>query len=78
MGSSGTRSQELIREMRDSIARPHEPLRSETRTVVKSGSTISINPTSYGLKTLDLSPGDDVTVETYRDFLVIKKGAADE
>lgn len=55
-----------------------EPLNDETRTVQQRNTSLYVNVTEYGVATLDLEKGDNVTIETYRDGIWISPGGAED
>lgn len=60
-----------IRDKREKRTDGGEPINSETRTVQQKGQSLYINPTDYGAITHNISRGDEVRVEVYRDGIRI-------
>jgi len=68
-----------IREERERRADGGEPLNSEPRAVHYSGNSLAIGLTDYGVKTHDISEGEEPEVQVYTDGIWIDlRGDGDE
>lgn len=62
-----------MQDARESLAGDEEPLNSEEGcSVIQHGTSLFVCVTNYGQKTHSIDKGDEVTVHTYRDRIVIE------
>lgn len=74
---SSTHSSKTIREQRKKLADGGEPLYDEPRSVQQLNSSLYVNVTDYAVKTLGLSKGQKVNIETFRDGIWIEPVGGD-
>lgn len=68
-----------IREQREKLADGGEPLFDEPRLVQQRNTSLYVNLTKYGVQTLNLTKGQEVTVEIFRNGIWIEPaGEKDE
>lgn len=73
MGAPNPQSNEMVRSRRREQRSMGEPLDTDSRKVQNYGGCLYINPTDYGIKTLDIEKGDSLQVETYPDRIVLTR-----
>lgn len=69
--SSGSPHDSLL-DYRKTMAEPDEPVLSVTRSVYPAGGQLRHNIPKSARDVLGISSGDDVTIDIYRDFYVVR------
>jgi len=72
MGTPNPGVRDGMRSRREKLSMDGEPLNQQTRDAQQFHTSIYINITDYGVKTLDVEKGQEMVVETYEDGVFIR------